>query len=86
MKLKETYVFRTVGAERYLISMDPEAYNGMLRLNESAAFMVEQLAGEVSREQLEQALCSRYEIDPQRARDGAAALLEQLRSYGALEE
>ncbi len=86
MKLKETFVLRTVGAEQYLISVDQTVYSGILRLNSTAAFIAEQLTRQTDEAQIVEALCRHYEVDAQQAQAGVAAVLEKLRGCDALEE
>lgn len=88
MKLRQDLVLRKVGDD--YIMVDPS--QGMVdlskvhTLNETAAWLWEQLAGkEVNVDQVATLLCERYDVSQEKAEVDAEALIQEFEKAGLLE-
>ena len=80
MKIKEGYLLREV-AGNYIVVAVGEAvkeFNGLVNLNESAAFLWKQLEEDKTEEQLGAALLSEYEVEEQKAKEDVGAFVKKL--------
>ena len=86
MKLKDTFITQQIEDTQFLISIGGESFGGLVRSNKTAAFIVDQLGRDTSKEEIVDAMCARYDAP----RDVIAAdvdeVLATLRGIGALEE
>ena len=80
MKLKDGYVLREV-AGNYIVVAVGEAikdFNGVINLNESAAFLWQQLLEDKTEEELVTALLGEYEVSEEIARADVSKFIEKL--------
>ena len=88
MKRKDGFVMRKVG-ERWVVVAVGEAskkFNGMVRMNDSGAFLYRQLEEEKTREELASAMMQEYDIDEATALKGVDKFLETVADTGILED
>ena len=86
MKIKNGFILRKVG-NQFVVAATGEAsknFNGMMRLNEEAAFAFQQLKNDITEEQLTAALVEKYGSDPEATRADVAYFLATLREADAL--
>ena len=86
MKLKEGFVTYNAEDTHMMVSMGKTEFSGIVRSNETAAFIVEQLKTEVTEETLILSLMYKYSIDKNTAQRGVHKVLDTLRNIGAIEE
>ena len=88
MKVKEDLMLRTIYGECMVIPMGERLmeFNGMLKLNDTVAFLWKLLQKPVTREQLILKLLEEYEVDEKRANESVDDFLEMLRKENILEE
>lgn len=86
MKLKEGFVTYNAGDTHMMVSMGKTEFSGIVRSNETAAFIVERMKTEVTEETLIQALMDKYSIDKTTAQRGVHKILDTLRNIEAIEE
>ena len=86
MKLKDGFITYESGEYQILVPTGGQQFSGLLRSNETAAFIINTLKEEKSRESVVQAVVDHYAIDTDRAGRGVDAVLNQLRQIGALDE
>lgn len=88
MKLKKGFVTHRLGDEQLMVAAGPAAklFHGMVRSNETAAFIVDCLKSPCSESEIVDRLLEEYEVDAETARRDVSAVLEQLRSISAIEE
>ena len=88
MKLKQGFITQDYRGEQLMVQVGRgrNAFHGLVRSNETAAFIVNCLKRETSEAELLRALTETYEVDEQRAAAGLRNILEKLRGIGALEE
>lgn len=88
MKLK-TGVIVTKMEEQYIAVTAGEAgkaFNGMIKMNGTAAFIVEKLQSETSVEELVSALCAEYEVDESVALENVEKTVSALEKARLLEK
>ena len=86
MKIKNGFILRKVG-KQFVVAATGEAsknFNGMMRLNEEAAFAFQQLKNDITEEQLAVALVEKYGTDLEQTRADVAYFLATLREADAL--
>lgn len=86
MKIKNGFILRKVG-KQFVVAATGEAsknFNGMMRLNEEAAFAFQQLKNDITEAQLTAALVEKYGSDPEATRADVAYFLATLREADAL--
>ncbi len=86
MKLKNGYITHASAGEHILVSAGDNGFAGLVRSNDTAAFLVELLKQETTEEQLVEAMLREYDVSRERVTQDVRRILEKLRSIGALEE
>jgi len=88
MKRSASFLLRQVAGRQVVVPLGKAAvdFPGMLTLNDSGVFLWELLAQEQTEESLAEAMCGRYQVTEQVAREDIAAFLGKLRSVGAVTE
>lgn len=89
MKQKKGFVLREVCGEKAIIGEGIETVNfgKLISLNDTAAWVWEEAAklGDFTAEQLAEALCSEYQVEPERALRDMKELLAQWQQIGIIE-
>ena len=62
-----------------------KAFNGMIKMNGTAAFIVKTLQNEISEDGIVAALLAEYEVDEETARQNVRAVIEKFRSVGLID-
>ena len=86
MKLKNGFILRKVGRQ-FVVAATGEAsknFNGMIRLNDEAAYAFGLLQGGVTEEELVAALLAKYPADEAETRADVANFLANLKEADAL--
>ena len=88
MKLKQGFITQDYHGEQLMVQAGSwkNIFHGLVRSNETAAFIVNCLKCETSEEKIVRALTEAYEVDEARAATGVRTILEKLRGIGAIEE
>lgn len=87
MKLKQTFITQDYRGQQLMVRVGSgRGFHGLVRSNETAAFLVNRLKRETTEAELVAALTEEYDVDAARAAAGVREVLEKLRSIGALEE
>lgn len=84
MKLKDVIISEANG-EKIAVSVGG-SFNGMLKLNETAAFIADLLQQETTVEEAAEKVCAVYEIDKETAVKSVESVAEQFRKVGLIEE
>jgi hypothetical protein len=86
MKLKNDFITQEIDDTQFLVPLGHASFNGIVRSNETAAFIVDCLKEETTPERIVDAMCAQYSAP----RDVIAAdvdrILGKLRGIHALEE
>lgn len=87
MKLKKGYITHTVMGTQMMVAAGAAASNfhGLVRSNETAAFIVDCLKQETTEAEIVDAILARYEVERSRAEEDVHMILEKLESIGAIE-
>ena len=86
MKLKDGYVLTPMAEDFVLVPTGAaaERFHGIVRLNESAAFIVRRLETETSREEIVNAMLEEYEVTRETAETHTDKMLSRLQEIGAI--
>ena len=84
MKLKDVIISEANG-QKIAVSVGG-SFNGMLKLNDTAAFIADLLQQETTVEEVAQKLCEAYETDMETAIKSVESVAEQFRKVGLIEE
>ncbi len=83
MKLKNVIISEANG-EYVAVNVGGE-FNGMIKMNETAAFIAKQMKNDISKEDLIKILRSEYEISEDEAEKSIEIVVKQLDSVGFIE-
>lgn len=88
MKLKKGLILHEVGGEYVMVATGKLAknFNGMVRNNETAHFIMQQMQTHTTEEEIVEKVLSTYEVDRQIAEESVHNVVEQLRQAGLLDE
>ena len=86
MKLKDDFVTQDIDGVQFLIPLGGEAFSGIVRSNETAAFLIDLLREETSEAALTDAMAAEYDAPRETLAADVARVLDTLRSLNALEE
>lgn len=86
MKIKDGFIYRQVAGQHVVIPVGENIadFNGIVNLNETAAFMWLKLQEGSSQEQLVAALQHEFDVDAQQALQDVAAFVQDLRELKAI--
>ena len=85
MKVKNGFILRQVAGQNVVLPVDADLnLNMMITLNETGAFLWENLQEETDTETLTAALLREYEVDAATARAAVDGLLAKLNNHGFL--
>lgn len=87
MKIKDGFILRKIAGEDIVVPIGNNIadFNGVIRLNESAAFLWRELQEELSKEDLISKLRNEYEIDEELASTDVQDFLDILVENNAIE-
>lgn len=86
MKLKDGFILRTVAGQTVVLPTgDDLDLNMMITLNDTGAFLWQQLQNPADEAQLTAALMKEYDVDPERAARAVADFVKKLHENGFLE-
>ena len=86
MKMKNDYITQTIDETQFLIPVGSESFNGIVRSNKTAAYIVDLLKEDTTEEKIIDALCARYDASREVITTDVRKILDTLRSINALEE
>lgn len=86
MKIKDGFVLRNICDEYIVVAVGRQTldFKGLIKLNETGAFLWEQLKNECSEEELLTALRAEYAVDEATAKADIAAFLASLKEAALL--
>lgn len=85
MRLKDTFITHDSDGEQILIDVT-SSFAGVVRSNKTAAFIVECLKKDTTREQIVAAMYEKYDAPKEVLQKDVDKIIEKLRGIGALEE
>ena len=88
MKLHNGFITYNSGSEQIMVAAGSasDVFRGMVRSNATAAFIIDCLKEEISREELADKLCARYDAPREVIVRDLDAVIASLRKIGALDE
>ncbi len=88
MKIKNGFVLRTVGDHHIVVPVGAQTvdFRSMITLNDSGAFMWQQLTDGCTEEALVQAVLNEYDVDAVVVQQDVAVFVQKLRDNNLLEE
>ena len=86
MRLRDGFVTHMYRDQQLMVATGPAAreFHGLVRSNETAAFIVDQLRSETTEAQIVAALLDTYDVDRPTAETCVGEILAKLRSIGAI--
>lgn len=86
MKLKEGFVTHEMGGEQIMVATGVAKFAGLARSNATAAFIVDCLKEETSREAIIEKMLAKYDASQDVISADVDKILGKLREIGALDE
>lgn len=86
MKLREGFITHASAGEHIMVTAGNTAFNGMIRSNRTAGFIVECLKSDVTREELIAKMLEKYDATKEQIEPDVDRILEQLREIGAIDD
>lgn len=86
MKIKETFITQEFDGEQVMVSVGNADFVGMVRSNATAAFIVDCLKEDTTRDAIVDAMCAKYDAPRSVIAEGVDDVIGKLRSIGALDE
>lgn len=88
MKLKEGFILHKTGSENMMVASGKalKSFNGLVRLNDTAYFIAQQLQKETTEEAVIDAVCAEYDAPKEKIASDVKKVIEKLRSEGFLDE
>lgn len=86
MKLKDGFVTHEMGGEQIMVATGAANYSGLVRSNATAAFIVDCLKQDTTRESIIETMLKRYDAPESVIAADVDMVITKLRSIGALDE
>lgn len=88
MKLRDGFLLREIDGETILVSVGEmsKKFNGMVRNNETAGFILKQLLKDTTEAEIVAALVAEYDVAQDEASCDVHAVLEKIKEAGILDE
>lgn len=86
MKLKDGFITHESAAEHITVTAGNTAFNGMVRSNETAGFIIECLKDNVIKEDIIIKMLEKYDAPREQVEKDVGRILEQLYKIGAIDD
>lgn len=86
MKLKNGFITHASNGEHITVTAGNTAFNGMIRSNKSAGFILECLKSDVTKEDIVEKMLEKYDASREQLESDVDKVLEQLRVIGAIDD
>ena len=86
MKLKSDFITQTIDNTQFLVPIGGESFQGIVRSNKTAAFIVDCLKEETTEEAIIEAKCKKYDAPRNVITSDVKQILNTLRRINALDE
>lgn len=88
MKLAKGFITQDVRGTQMMVAAGPAAkkFNGMVRANETAAFIINCLKKNTTEEKIIKAVLDEYDTTEEIAAEQVRKIIDQLRGIGAIDE
>lgn len=87
MKLKEGIIISEINGEFVAVPSGKasKSFNGMIRMNQTAALIVKMLQNGATEQEVVDAICQDYDVSAEIAREDYAAVIEQFKQLNLVE-
>lgn len=85
MRLKSDLITQNIDGQQFLVSVSGDSFNGIVRSNHTAAFIVDCLKKETTEEEIVDAMCRKYDAPREVLVADVKEILEKMRSINAIE-
>ena len=87
MKIKDGFILRNVAGNNVVVPIGQATidFNGMISLNDTGAFIFEQMLNEITRDEVVQAVVNEYGIDEKLAQKDVDAFIEKIKGEDLFE-
>lgn len=87
MKIKDGFILRNVAGNNVVVPIGQATidFNGMISLNDTGAFIFEQMLNEITRDELVRAVINEYGIDGELAQKDVDAFIEKIKGEDLFE-
>ena len=87
MKIKDGFILRNVAGNNVVVPIGQATidFNGMISLNDTGAFIFEQMLNEITRDELVQDLVTEYGIDEKLAQKDVDDFIEKIKGEDLFE-
>ena len=86
MKLKNDFITQNIDDTQFLVPVGAEAFQGLVRSNKTAAFIVDCLKEETTEAAIVDKMCAKYDAPRETIAADVKEVLDTLRGIHALEE
>ncbi len=86
MKLRSGFITQEIDNDRFMVPMNADAFNGIVRSNSTAAFIQDCLKEETTQEAIVEKMCEQYDAPRETIAADVRRILDALRSLHALDE
>lgn len=86
MKLKSSFISSEIDGKQVMIDIDKSGFSGIVRSNATAAFIIDQLKSETTRDEILDKMAERYDAPRDVMGRDLDDILKRLQGIGALEE
>lgn len=86
MKLKEGFITMQSDGEQIMVSVGDTKFAGLVRSNKTAAFIVDCLKSETTKDAIVEAMAEKYDTPKDILAKDVEGIIAKLRSIGALDE
>ena len=84
MKLKEGFVTQEIGGQQVMVSVSGEAFNGMVRSNQTAGYIVSLLKEDTTKEEIVKTMLKEFDASEEQISKDVDMVVEKLREIGAI--
>ena len=86
VKLKSSFISNIIDGKQVMIDMDKGGFKGIVRSNSTAAYIIDQLKSETTRDEILDKMAERYDAPRDVMGRDLDDILNRLQGIGALEE
>ncbi len=86
MRLNPKFLTHETKGEHITVSTTGTRFNGLIRSNSTAGFIIECLKSDITQAEIVDKLLAKYDVDPVTAENDAFDLIGKLRSIGAIND
>ena len=86
MKLRDSFITQDIEDTQFMVAVGETSFTGIVKSNRTAAFIVDCLKKETTKEQIVDAMCRKYDAPRERIEADVEGILNKLRGIGALDE